>query len=114
MRGEKLSGGAWARRAGRGLATAQGPRGSGDLLFAHTASFSARSPSRLLRASLAGATENFPELGHQPGLLKVTSLLPRAQQGLAKAHHSPQEIITSQPAGWQCAWQEPGTGSMST
>lgn len=70
-------------------------------------------PSHLLRASLAGAAENFPELGYQPGLLKVTSLPPRAQQGLAKAHHSPQEIITSEPAGWQGAWREPGTSSMS-
>lgn len=94
-----------------GLAEAQGPWGSCILPFAHTASFSAHSPSCLLRASLAGASENFPELGYQPGLLKVTSLPPRAQRGLAKAHHSPQEIITSQPAGWQGAWQEPGISS---
>lgn len=106
-------GGAWAWRAGQGLAPAQGLRGFCVLPFAHTASFSAHSPSRLLRASLVGASENFPELGYQPGLLKVTSLPPRAQQGLAKAHHSPQEIITSQPAGCQGAWQEPGTSSTS-
>lgn len=113
MRGEKHAGGAWAWRAGQGLAPAQGLRGFCVLPFAHTASFSAHSPSRLLRASLVGASENFPELGYQPGLLKVTSLPPRAQQGLAKAHHSPQEIITSQPAGCQGAWQEPGTSSTS-
>lgn len=56
---------------------------------------------------------NSPVLGYQPGLLKVTSFPPRAQQGLAKAHHSPLEIITSQLAEWQGAWQEPGTSSRS-
>lgn len=114
MRRGEQEGGAGAWRASRSLAGAEGPRGSSVFPFAHTAAFSAHSPSCLLRASLAGATENCPALGYQPGLLKVTSLPPRAQQGLAKAHHSPLEIITSQLAEWQGAWREPGTSSLSS
>lgn len=63
------------------------PGGSCVLPFAHTASFSAHSPSCLLQASLAGASENFPELGYQPGLLKVTSLPPA--EGSAGPSQSP-------------------------